>query len=115
MITTRFKQDRTASMSAKHLAMIRLLPSCISGRKPCQAHHLQVSTERGVGMRATDKWAVPLTPDEHFDLHTLGSRLEREWFGNRGVDDPYAMALALWEGTGDHERMCRIIARFRTP
>lgn len=113
MIVTRFKQDRRAGMSARHLVAIRKLPSCISGRKPCDAHHLQVPAERGVGMRATDRWAVPLTHDEHMDLHTFGSRLEREWFANRGIDDPYGMARELWAYSDDHAAMCRVMVRFR--
>lgn len=100
-------------MSSKHLTAVRELPSCISGRKPCEAHHLRVSEERGTAMKATDRWAVPLTHDEHKDCHQVGSRLEREWFANRGIFDPYGMARELWAWSGDHSGMCRVMARFR--
>ena len=61
----------------------------------CEAHHLRVKGERGVGMRATDKWALPLTPDEHREIHHSGSRKEKEWFAARGVDC-YELSRALW-------------------
>lgn len=83
-----------------YLELIRALPSCVSGGKPCDPHHLTggpASKERGVGQKATDQWCVPLTRAEHDDLHTLGSSLEREWFANRGVPDVYELARKLWK------------------
>jgi len=100
-------------MSAAHLVAIRKTPSCISGRLPCDAHHLRVSAERGVAMKATDRWAVPLTHDEHMNLHTYGSRLELDWFAKHGVNDPYGLAKELWACSGDLLAMRRAIGRFR--
>lgn len=101
-------------MSATHLANIRKLPSCVSGKRGCEAHHLcggPAATERGVSRKASDRWAVPLTHEEHMDLHTFGSRLEREWFANRGIVDVYGLADALWNARGLPERLERIVLK----
>jgi len=100
--------ERREGNSKAHLALIRQLPSCISGRKPCDPHHLRISSERGVGRKSTDRWAVPLTRDEHDEVHKVGSRKEFAWFQDRGIDC-YGLASALWTNTGDLERMDKII------
>lgn len=78
-------------------------------RTPCDAHHLQVKSERGMGKRASDKWAVPLTRDEHMELHTIGSKRELEWFQSKGLSDPYGLAEGLWALTGNLYEMDRLI------
>lgn len=95
-------------MSPAHLTLIRQLPSCLSGKKPCDPHHLRVSNERGIGLKATDRWAVPLTRDEHEECHLVGSRKEEEWFLARGVD-VYSLANALWQASGNMEKMIKIL------
>lgn len=100
--------------SEAHLRNIRRLPSCVSAQPGCEAHHLcggPAALERGVGKKAGDQWAVPLTADEHRDLHTFGSKLEREWFANRGVEDVYALAAALWEWRDDFFALRVIVMR----
>jgi hypothetical protein len=102
------KPDRKSFMDRKHLANIRKLPSIVSGRTPCEAHHLRIKDERGVGMKATDRWAVPLTRDEHQRVHEVGSRMEEQWFAERGID-AVALAIALWTLRGDLDAMRRVI------
>jgi hypothetical protein len=118
-VTPRFKaprgkrerkaRDERPGMSEAYLASIRRLPSCVSGMTPCQAHHLQIKEERGVGMRARDKWAVPLTFAEHHNLHRLGSRLEAQWFKARGVEDVQELARALWSNKHSEDTMRRVL------
>ena len=96
-------------MDAKHIEMIRTLPSCISGLNPCEAHHLKIKQERGVGLRATDRWAVPLTHKEHMELERFGSRKEEEWFKSRNVRC-YELANALWGARGFRDIMLKILA-----
>lgn len=99
-------------MSEAHLVLIRQLPCCASGwRAPSDAHHLRqgLSNERGVGRKATDRWAVPLSRRMHDDLHRLGSRRELEWFQAHGIEDPLELANALWANTGDLERMRKVL------
>ena len=101
-------RERRDGMSAEYLDKIRKLPSCISWQSPVEAHHLRIKQERGVGMRATDKWAVPLTPAEHRSLHRVGSRLESEWFRKRGIDC-YGLAASLWSNKHDLQAMYRVL------
>jgi len=103
--------SKRAHMSDAHLALIRLLPCCVTGRAPAgEAHHLKAGTgERGVGRRSSDRWAVPLCHAEHMDLESKGSRNEPAWFRDRGVADPLGLASALWAATGDIEKMRRIV------
>ena len=88
-------RDRREGMDPKHVANVAKLRSCISGKTPCEPHHLRVAQERGVGLKATDRWCVPLTREEHNEVHRLGSRKEEQWFVKRGVAC-YALAYALW-------------------
>jgi hypothetical protein len=105
-------QERREGNSKDHLELVRQLPSCVSGvAGPCDPHHLRSSAalaERGVGMRATDRWAVPLLRVEHDELHRISSRLEEAWFRERGIDDVIELAAALWANTGDLERMWKV-------
>ena len=120
MIVTRFKQPRrkkpsSASkrygMSKAHLDLVRQLPSCLSGQVPCDPHHLRsggAEKERGTGIKATDRWAIPLTRGEHIDIHKISGRQERDYLVDRGVN-PLELARALWEATGDLDRMTAIV------
>jgi hypothetical protein len=89
-------RQRRLGNDAAYLKKIRQLPSCLSGRVPCDPHHLRIAEERGVGMRATDRWAVPLTRDEHIAVHECGGRMEQAWFLARGVDCR-RLAEQLWQ------------------
>lgn len=102
-------------MSEAHLAAIRQLPCCVSGRRNrVQAHHLKDGTgERGMGMRSTDRWAVPLDASEHEHLERQGSRNEAAWFSARGIADPLHLATALWAASPDLKRMEAIILEHR--
>ena len=105
--------SRRPGMSEDHLALIRQLPSCVSGRVgPCDPHHIRsgpAAAERGVGQKATDRWTVPLLRFEHDELHRLSSRLEMAWFRERGIADVVELANALWLNTGDLERMLKVL------
>lgn len=108
-------RDGRPGMSAKYLTQIRRLPSCVSWGFPVQAHHLRIKGERGVGMKATDKWALPLTFEEHAEIHRIGSRKEEEWFKARGIAC-YQLAEALWAQNHSVESMYRVLlAHFHNP
>lgn len=81
----------------EHLARVRLLPCCLCliYSRDVEAHHLCISDERGVGLKASDKWAVPLCRAHHNEVHTHGTRHHGEWFYENGVDD-VQLATALW-------------------
>lgn len=105
-------RDKREGMSKEHVRLVAQLPSCISGLGPCDPHHLRsIKEERGVGLRATDRWCVPLTREEHRQVHTIGSREEVGWFLDRGVDSR-ALARALWDASGDLELMEQIVREY---
>lgn len=114
------KKPKAASkrpgMSESHLADIRSLPSVVSGKRPCQAHHLRCAGGRGTGQKAEDKWALPLTAGEHVldadCVHRVGSKKEFEWFMSRGIN-PIELASALWANRGDRGQMERVVAAHR--
>lgn len=104
------KKKKRAGMDPKHLEFIRRLPCCICGYEPVEAHHLKFGTgERGMGMRSTDKWAVPLCHEHHINgVERFGSKMEASWFKAKGVN-PLNLAKDLWGATGDIEAMWKII------
>ena len=111
------KQPSAASkrpgMSPEHLALVRQLPCCVSGKPaPNDPHHLKagLSHERGTGRKATDRWVVPLSRFKHDELERLGTHRETAWFQQHGIDDPLELANALWQATGDLARMRRVLA-----
>lgn len=108
-----------AGNSEPHLVLIRMMPCCVClesrPKVTVDPHHLrggEAASERGVGMRATDKWAVPLCRIHHDALHRISSRREKQWFYDGGID-PYDLAVALWVSTGDLERMVNILVTQR--
>ena len=96
-------------MSPLHLINIRSLEcSVCHERRGIEAHHLKsngAARERGVFLRATDRWAVPLCELEHHPaVERIGSRHECEWFATFGIDC-HALAQGLWNARGDPVRM----------
>ena len=107
-------RQRREGQSEAHRKLIRLLPCCVSGtRPPNDGHHLKsgpAGSERGIGMRATDKWLVPLRRTKHQELEKLSARREMGWFQEHGIEDVVELAAALWRNTGDLERMRKVLA-----
>lgn len=107
--------DKRSGMSEKHLQLIRKLPCVACLKMPAgTAHHIKTGTgERGVGLRSTDKWAVPLCWPDHEELERAGSRNEIRWFREHGIDDPHGLAAALWNASGDLPMMTKIVFAHR--
>jgi hypothetical protein len=100
-------------MSVDHLTRIRNLACCVCAKAGGEAHHLKAGTgERGMGLRSTDKWSVPMCHTCHMEVERVGSRNEQAWFSVRGI---YASLLAmdLWGNTGDLRRMERVLVAHR--
>lgn len=55
----------------KYLAWVRSLPSALSGKKPCVAHH-RIGHGRLGNEKESDYQAMPLTDAEHKQLHDIG-------------------------------------------
>ena len=112
-------RDERPGMDEKHLANVRKLPCCIRGC-PCmpggEAHHIKRNgaNERGMGIRTTDRWAVPLCHTHHIDgVERAGAKNELKWFEGRGVD-ALDLAVALWGARGDLPKMTRIVIEQKT-
>lgn len=86
-----------------YLAFVRKLPSIVSGsHQNVQACHVRYSSpshgkrETGMGEKPDDRWAVPLTADEHlFGKDSQHASGERGWWRRQGID-PLCVAALLF-------------------
>lgn len=109
-------RDRRPGMSPRHLELVRTL-RCTVCRSMVQvdAHHLKhgpAGKERGLALKATDRWAVPLCRHHHDEVERLSSTREAAWFARFGIP-PLALARALWGATGDGSKMERVLSAFK--
>jgi hypothetical protein len=78
-----------------YLAWIREQPCCLCGR-PAEAAHLRVGsvnhnkTYGGLGLKSSDKWAVPLCRPHHDEQHATGNELE--FWARYGIN-PFELAI----------------------
>lgn len=103
--------------SEAHLAALLKCPCVATLRVPAaEVHHLKAGTgERGMGIRSSDKWGVPLSRIPHEDVERAGSRNELAVFRQWGIEAPLDLAAALWAASPDVARMTNIILTWRTP
>lgn len=107
------KRDKRPGMSDKHLECLRKLPCCISMKMPAgEVHHLKATGERGMGLRSTDKWGLPMSHEAHMEVERVGSKNELAWFKERGID-AIDLATALWNVSGDLPKMTRVVIAHR--
>ena len=108
----RTRRELRVGNSNAHLDLIRQLPCTLCERHgESDPHHLRfraAAKERGVGMKATDRWSVPVCRRCHDEIHALGSRREEGLFRERGFN-ALALAHALWANTGALPRMNRVL------
>ena len=93
-----------------HLRFLRSLECPIyPGERPLEAHHLlRADPRRGLGRRAADRYAIPLSWRAHRELHDCGD--EEAWLAARGVDGR-SLSAALWRCSGDTAFALRILWR----
>lgn len=104
--------EKRPGMSPSHIALIKTLPCAVCGKyAPSDPHHLKagVQNERGIGRRATDRWAVPLCRPCHDSVESVGSKREPAWFAARGIDDALQLANGLWMNTGNLAAMIKVL------
>jgi hypothetical protein len=105
--------DKRDGQSERHLELIRQLPCCCCGQAGGEAHHLKLGTgERGMGLRSTDKWTVPMCNWEHGEVERAGSKNEWKWFERRGIAC-LDLAAGLWAVTGNLEAMALVMQAHR--
>ncbi len=80
--------------SKEHLKYVAQQPCVICGRQPSHAHHVRFAQPRGVGLKVSDEFTVPLCAIHHHENHTVGN--ERQWWQDRKLD-PLMVARKLWE------------------
>jgi hypothetical protein len=109
------KRAERPGNSEEHLAAIRKCPCCVpscnrvGGVDP---HHIKSAGERGAGLRASDRWAVPLCRPHHDEIERLGSRNEATWFRQHGIE-VIDLAASLWGSRADAATMTKIILAFK--
>lgn len=77
----------------EHLRHVASQPCVICGRLPSHAHHLRHAQAKGIGLKVSDEFTVPLCATHHREIHT--TTREREWWLERKID-PIAIAAELW-------------------
>ena len=83
----------------EHLRYVASQPCAICGRTPSHAHHIRYAQSRGLGLKVSDEFTVPLCAIHHHDLHRTTK--EREWWQERKID-PLIIARALWRESQNH-------------
>src|SRR5665811_433277 len=80
--------------SKEHLRFVARQPCLVCGRMPSQAHHVRFAQPRGLGLKVSDQFTVPLCAIHHTENHATGN--ERQWWQDQNVD-PLAEAEKLWQ------------------
>jgi len=79
--------------SKEHLRFVARQPCLICGRTPSHAHHIRFAQPRGLGLKVSDEFTVPLCAIHHTKNHATGN--ERQWWQEQNLD-PLAEAERLW-------------------
>jgi len=82
--------------SREHLRFVARQPCLICGRTPSQAHHVRYAQSRGLALKVSDEFTVPLCAIHHTENHATGD--ERKWWSDCKID-PLAVAQELWKST----------------
>lgn len=107
-------RDERPGMSVDHCGLIRQCPCAMCLRVPAGTiHHLKSHTgERGIGVRSTDQWGVPLCLFCHDSIEKAGTRNEIARFNEVHID-PHELAKALWRASGNLPLMTRLVIEHR--
>jgi hypothetical protein len=82
--------------SKEHLRYVAEQPCLICGRSPSHAHHIRFAQSRGLGLKVSDEFTVPLCAIYHQQNHAKGN--ERLWWQDHKID-PLAVATRLWRAS----------------
>ena len=88
----------------EHLRFVASQPCLICGRSPAHAHHVRYAQSRGLSLKVSDEFTVPLCATHHHHIHTTGK--EREWWQERNID-PLKVASALWHQSRERHPLIR--------
>ncbi len=73
-------------------------PCLICGRSPSHAHHVRYAQSKGLSLKVSDEFTVPLCAIHHHQIHATGK--EREWWEEHNID-PLEVASSLWQRSRD--------------
>jgi ERF superfamily/Putative HNHc nuclease len=76
-----------------HLRFVANQPCLVCGRQPSDAHHLRFAQSRGLSLKVSDEFTVPLCRAHHRELHRTGK--ESDWWAKAGLE-PISLARKLW-------------------
>ena len=79
--------------SKDHLRFVARQPCLVCGRTPSHAHHVRYAQPKGLAIKVSDEFTVPLCAIHHTENHTTGD--ERRWWQERKID-PLPVAEQLW-------------------
>src|SRR5204863_7494420 len=79
-----------------HREFVAAQACVICGRQPSDAHHLRFAQPRGLGLKVSDEFTVPLCRSHHRELHR--TRNEMRWWAQFGIQ-PKTIAYKLWSQT----------------
>ena len=82
--------------SKDHLRFVAQQPCLICGRKPSHAHHVRHAQPRGLGLKVSDEFTVPLCATHHSEIHRTGD--ERRWWQEKKIE-PLPVAQDLWKAS----------------
>jgi hypothetical protein len=80
--------------SKEHLRFVARQPCLICGRKPSHAHHVRFAQPKGLALKVSDEFTVPLCAIHHTENHATGD--ERGWWQQHKID-PLEVAHTLWK------------------
>jgi hypothetical protein len=83
--------------SKEHLRFVARQPCRICGRAPSQAHHIRFAQPRGLALKVSDEFTVPLCAIHHTEIHATGD--ERQWWLEHKIDS-LPIAEQLWRKNG---------------
>jgi hypothetical protein len=89
--------------SKEHLQYVAQQPCLICGRSPSHAHHIRFAQSKGLALKVSDEFTVPLCAIHHSENYSTGD--ERKWWEKRNTE-PLAIARSLWEESckrGEHD------------
>jgi len=79
-----------------HLRFVAQQPCLVCGRQPCDPHHVRFAQQRGLGLKVSDEFTVPLCRVHHRELHRTPK--EVDWWSRTGIE-PLSVAHELWMTT----------------
>jgi hypothetical protein len=87
---TRRRRDK------RHRQFVAAQACVVCGRQPADAHHLRFAQPRGLGIKVSDEFTVPLCRSHHREVHQ--TRNEMQWWAQFGIK-PLEIAYRLWTAT----------------